>query len=79
MMYILLALIFGAIAASIAVDRGRSFVAWFLAGVLIGPFGLAVLALPRKPKRGRYSECPACLEIVRDEAMVCRFCGTAFE
>jgi hypothetical protein len=79
MMYIIVALIFGVVASTIACDKGRSIAGWFVAGVMIGPFALAVIALPTKPRHGRYAECPACLEIVKDEAMVCRFCGTAFE
>jgi len=79
MMFLAVAVIFGLVAATVAYDRGRNIIGWFLAGLLIGPFGLAVVVLPRRPKLGRYAECPACLEVVRDEATVCRFCGTAFE
>lgn len=79
MMYIIVAIIFGVVASTIAIDKGRSAVGWFFAGLMIGPFALAVIALPTRPRRGRYAECPACLEVVKDEATVCRFCGTAFE
>jgi len=79
MMYIIVAIIFGVVSGTVACDKGRSAIGWFLAGLMIGPFALAVIALPTKPKSGRYAECPACFEIVKDEASVCRFCGTAFE
>ena len=79
MMFIAVALIFGVIAALAAAEKGRSPVGWFVTGFLVGPFSLAVLALPRKLRAGRFSECPACYEIVREDASVCRFCGTEFE
>ena len=79
MVYILIALIFGAVSASIAYDKGRNSVGWFLTGLMIGPFSLVVLAMPSRPRQGRLAECPACLEVVRDEASICRYCGTALE
>ncbi len=79
MFYMLVAIIFGVIAGMIALSKGRNIVGWFLAGFLVGPFALAVMVLPTLPRQGRFAECPACLEVVRQEATVCRYCGTAFE
>ena len=79
MFFIMVAVIFGAIAGMIALSKGRNFIGWFLAGVFVGPFSLAVWALPTLPRKGKFAECPACMEIVREEASVCRYCGTAFE
>jgi hypothetical protein len=79
MMFFVVAIMFGMIAALVAADKGRSPIGWFVTGFLIGPFSLAVIALPRKLAAGRFAECPACLEIVREDAAVCRHCGTEFE
>ncbi len=79
MVYLLITVVFASIAALIAYDKGRNVLAWFVAGFFLGPFGLAVTILPPKPKRGQYAECPACLEVVKYDAAVCRFCGTEFE
>lgn len=79
MMLLVVAIMFGMMAAVIATEKGRSAIGWFLTGFLVGPFSLAVLALPRKQRVGRFVECPACLEVVREEASVCRYCGTEFE
>ena len=78
-MYILVAVVFGAVAAIIARVKARNVVGWFLAGLLIGPFALVVVVLPARVKDGRFAECPACCEVVRADATVCRHCGTAFE
>jgi hypothetical protein len=79
MVYVVIALVFGVVAAVIANDKGRNLLGWFLAGFFLGPFGLAVSLLPARPLRGKYAECPACLEVVRYDATVCRYCGTQFE
>ena len=79
MVYLVIALVFGVVAAIAAHDKGRNLLGWFLAGFFLGPFGLAVLMLPARPLRGKYAECPACLEVVKYDASVCRYCGTQFE
>jgi hypothetical protein len=78
-MYILVAIVFGVVSAMIASAKARNVFGWFAAGLLIGPFALVVLALPARTKNGRFAECPACCEVVRSDATVCRHCGTAFE
>ena len=78
-MFIVLAVMFGAVAATLAAAKGRSLLGWFFAGAVIGPFALVVIALPTVAKAGRFDECPVCFEIIRHEATLCRHCGTAFE
>jgi hypothetical protein len=78
-LYLLAALVFGVVASILAFERGRNSLGWFLAGVFIGPFALVVALLPRAAREGRFARCSACLEVIRVDAAVCRFCGAANE
>ncbi len=51
MEYLLLWLVFGAAAASMAKSKGRSVALWTLVGLLIGPFAVLVVAV-MKPVSG---------------------------
>lgn len=64
-----LAITCAVVSASAAAARERSSLAWFATGLLLGPIGLAVLALPL-PLR-----CPTCAEPIRKDAHKCPYCG----
>jgi hypothetical protein len=84
MTVLIICVLIGLIPASIAQAKGRSFVGWWIYGAL-----LFIVALPHaliiKPDQeslereqiqsGSGRKCPACAEIVKAEARVCRFCG----
>jgi hypothetical protein len=81
--FLLFVSIFGIITGVIANSKGLNFIPWFFFGC-----ALFIVALPcvlmAKPSQqaldakaivGGGRKCPACAEIVRQDAKVCRYCG----
>jgi hypothetical protein len=71
--------------AAIASGRGRSAFGYFLLSLVLSPiFGLIVVLVvgpnrtlleDQQLRNGTSRRCPFCAETVRQEAIVCRFCG----
>lgn len=81
MEFFIIWLLFGIVAMVIANSKERSGCGWFLLGCLIGPFALAVAALPSlktdpgAPTPRTHVKCPDCAELILIEAKVCKHCG----
>ena len=84
---LVVAALIGLIPAIIANKKGHSFFVWWLfgSGVFILALPLSIILKPNKEELERrlgeegLIKCPFCAEMVKEEAMVCKFCKSSLK
>jgi hypothetical protein len=65
---------FGIATSTLAAERGRPPLGWFIAGFFLGPIALLTIGFSSRVAGGAYKECVECQEAIFRTATTCPYC-----
>lgn len=73
--YIILIVVAGIVGAMLARTKGRSRLLWFILCAILPLLVIAILLLPPVVAKGVTKKCHHCAEIIKEDAVFCKYCG----